>query len=88
MSGRGSLPLRRRISRRSSSILWSYRGSNADELPAIAYLTIENDWHVRFIEVMPIGNAQGWGEGFPAPDERYVSVQEMHDELYALRSST
>lgn len=57
------------------------RGLNADELHAIAHLTIENDWHLRFIEVMPIGNAQGWGEGFPAPDERYVSVQEMHERL-------
>jgi GTP 3',8-cyclase len=57
------------------------RGLNADELPALAGLTIENDWHVRFIEVMPIGNAQDWGKGFPAPDERYVSVQEMRTQL-------
>ncbi|HMN00404.1 MAG TPA: GTP 3',8-cyclase MoaA [Anaerolineales bacterium] len=57
------------------------RGLNADELPALAHLTVENDWHVRFIEVMPIGNAQDWGEGFPAPDERYVSVQEMRAAL-------
>lgn len=57
------------------------RGLNADELPALARLTMENDWHVRFIEVMPIGNAQDWGENFPAPGERYVSVQEMHSAL-------
>lgn len=57
------------------------RGLNADELPALAWSTIANDWHVRFIEVMPIGNAHGWGEGFPKPDERYVSVQEMHTQL-------
>ena len=57
------------------------RGLNADELPALAWLTMENDWHVRFIEVMPIGNAQDWGEGFPAPNERYVSVQEMRSAL-------
>src|SRR5512144_3192875 len=48
------------------------RGLNADELPARARLTIENDWHVRFIEIMPIGNAQEWGKGLPALDERYV----------------
>ncbi len=60
------------------------RGLNDDELPALAWSTIANDWHVRFIEVMPIGNAQEWGEGFPAPDERYVSVQEMHKKLVAL----
>jgi cyclic pyranopterin phosphate synthase len=60
------------------------RGLNADELPALARLTIENDWHVRFIEIMPIGNAQEWGEGFPALDERYVSVQEMRSQLSTL----
>ncbi len=57
------------------------RGLNADELPALARLTLEHAWHIRFIEVMPIGNAQDWGEGFPAPDERYVSVQEMRAQL-------
>lgn len=57
------------------------RGLNADELPALAHLTVENDWHIRFIEVMPIGNTQDWGEGFPAPSERYVSVQEMRSQL-------
>ena len=60
------------------------RGLNADELPALARLTMENDWHVRFIEVMPIGNTQDWGEGFPAPSERYVSVQEMRTQLSTL----
>lgn len=57
------------------------RGLNDNEIPALAQLTMEHDWHVRFIEVMPIGNAQDWGEGFPAPNERYVSVQEMHNHL-------
>ncbi len=60
------------------------RGINDGELPALAGLTMENDWHVRFIEVMPIGNGRDWGEGFPRPDDRYVSVQEMHAQLSAL----
>jgi cyclic pyranopterin phosphate synthase len=66
------------------------RGLNADELPAFARLTLENDWHVRFIELMPIGNAQDWGEGFPAPADRYVSVHEMRVQLstFDLRPST
>ena len=66
------------------------RGLNADEIPALARLTIENDWHVRFIEVMPIGNVDDWGEGFPAPDNRYVSVQEMRAQLspFNLQPST
>ncbi len=66
------------------------RGLNADELPALARLTMDHDWHVRFIEVMPIGNAQDWGEGFPAPKDRYVSVQEMRAQLstFDLQPST
>ncbi len=60
-------------------------GLNSDELPGLARLTLENPWHVRFIEVMPIGNVQDWGDGFPAPDERYVSVQEMHSILSGLQ---
>lgn len=60
------------------------RGLNLDELSAMARLTLEHDWHVRFIEVMPIGNAGDWGAGFPAPEERYVSVQEMHARLASL----
>src|SRR6266498_2990096 len=54
---------------------------NADELPALARMTIENPWHVRFIELMPVGNSQNWGEGFPALDDRYMSVQEMQSRL-------
>lgn len=57
------------------------RGLNADELPDFARLTVEHDWHVRFIELMPIGNVQDWGEGFPTSSERYVSVQEMRTLL-------
>jgi GTP 3',8-cyclase len=57
------------------------QGMNADELPALAGLTIENPWHVRFIELMPIGNAQNWGEGFPAGPDRYISIQAMQGQL-------
>jgi cyclic pyranopterin phosphate synthase len=46
-----------------------------------ARLTIEHPWHIRFIELMPVGNAQNWGEGFPALDDRYLSVQEMQSQL-------
>ena len=56
-------------------------GLNADELPALARLTLENLWHVRFIELMPVGNAQNWGEGFPAHSDRYIPVQEMQARL-------
>jgi cyclic pyranopterin phosphate synthase len=56
-------------------------GLNADELSAIARLTVENPWHVRFIELMPVGNAQNWGDGFPRLSDRYISVQEMQARL-------
>ncbi len=60
------------------------RGVNADELIPLARLTVENEWHIRFIELMPIGNRQSWGADFPAPESRYVSVQEMREALAAL----
>ncbi len=53
------------------------RGLNSDELASLAQLTLENDWHVRFIELMPIGNTQAWGTDFPDADARYMSVHEM-----------
>ncbi len=56
-------------------------GLNADELPALARLTIENPWHVLFIELMPVGNGQTWGAGFPSLLERYLSVREMKFRL-------
>ncbi len=57
------------------------RGLNDDELGPLARLTIENEWHLRFIELMPIGNVQDWGAGFPAVDGRYMPVQDMHAAL-------
>ncbi len=65
-------------------------GLNADELSALARLTIENPWHLRFIELMPVGNAQNWGEGFPSLADRYISVQEMQARLsqYDLEPAT
>jgi len=57
------------------------RGLNADELIPMARLTIENEWHVRFIELMPIGNVRDWGDDLPVPGNRYFSVQDMHAEL-------
>lgn len=37
------------------------RGLNLDDLSALAALTIDHEWHIRFIELMPIGNTQEWG---------------------------
>lgn len=60
------------------------RGFNDDELADLARLSLDHPCHVRFIEVMPIGNSQDWGDGFPAPQERHVSVQEMRSRLTGL----
>ena len=57
------------------------RGVNDDELLDLASLSLTHPWHIRFIELMPIGNTQDWGESFPAPPDRYLSVQEMQARL-------
>lgn len=59
-------------------------GFNSDELPALARLTLEHPWHVRFIELMPVGNLQDWGDDLPSGANRYVLVQEMHSLLAQL----
>jgi cyclic pyranopterin phosphate synthase len=62
------------------------KGINADELPALACLTLEHPWHIRFIELMPIGNAQGdWGAGLPPFSQRYLSVQDMLSQLSSFK---
>jgi cyclic pyranopterin phosphate synthase len=59
-------------------------GFNDDELPALARLSLDHPWHVRFIELMPVGNQQDWGIGLPVGTQRYVSVQEMRTKLSTL----
>lgn len=60
------------------------RGVNDDELVSLARLTLEHEWQVRFIELMPVSNLEDWGFGFPQAGDRYVSVQEMHTRLAPL----
>lgn len=60
------------------------RGLNDDEMEAMARLTLEHDWHMRFIELMPIQNQQSWGEGLPDPATAHVSVTEMMTRLSSL----
>ena len=60
------------------------RGVNDDELIDLARLTIERAWHVRFIELMPVGNEGEWGAGFPAAPDRYCSINEMLERLASL----
>lgn len=60
------------------------RDVNDDELVDLARLTIDHVWHVRFIELMPVGNEGDWGTGFPPANDRYFSVQDMLDRLALL----
>lgn len=60
-------------------------GFNADELPALARLTLDHPWHLRFIELMPVGSAeQDWGAEQTPASGRYISVQQMRTQLETL----
>lgn len=54
------------------------RGRNDDELEDFARLTLERPWHVRFIEVMPVG------ENLQISANEYVSSFEMLDRVRCL----
>jgi cyclic pyranopterin phosphate synthase len=64
------------------------RGLNDDEIADFARLTYEHPWHVRFIELMPVGGELDWGSHMPAPEERFLSVQEMQGRLTVLGALT
>jgi cyclic pyranopterin phosphate synthase len=53
------------------------KGVNDDEILDLARLSLNYDWHVRFIELMPIKNQAPWGEGFPPPADCYLSIKEI-----------
>lgn len=60
------------------------RDVNDDEVEAMARLTLDRPWVVRFIELMPIQNQVYWGEGFPLPGKAFVSVGEVLRRLAPL----
>jgi GTP 3',8-cyclase len=51
------------------------RGRNDDELEDFARITLERPWHVRFIEVMPVG------DNLEVSAREFVSAWEMLDRL-------
>jgi cyclic pyranopterin phosphate synthase len=51
------------------------RGLNDDEVVDFARLTLEGDWHVRFIEWMPLGTNTAWAS------DGYVSVGEVRRRI-------
>ena len=56
------------------------RGINDDEIVDFARKTIHEDWHVRFIEFMPVGNGQQYGR------ERYISINEITERIEPIGS--
>jgi cyclic pyranopterin phosphate synthase len=60
------------------------RGINDDELIQLAQLSLQQPWHVRFIEIMPVKNQASWGPGFPNPEETYLPIHEINQILSPL----
>jgi GTP 3',8-cyclase len=60
------------------------RGVNDDEIEAIARLTYQHAWNMRFIELMPVKNQLPWGENFPLPSETFISAEEIRGRLAPL----
>jgi cyclic pyranopterin phosphate synthase len=56
------------------------RGINDDEVIDFARLTIENEWHVRFIEYMPFSNGDEKADGLLVPvAEMKASIETLGD---------
>lgn len=49
------------------------RGVNDDEVVDFARLTLENQWHVRFIELMPVGALEPMTDEMVVPSEEVLS---------------
>lgn len=56
------------------------RGINDDEIIDFARKTIGEEWHVRFIEFMPVGNGQQYGR------ERFMPISEISECIDLLGS--
>ena len=51
------------------------RGVNDDEIIDFARLTVSRPLHVRFIEIMPIGEHNRWSS------EKFLSIEEIHNKI-------
>ncbi|MFB0537817.1 MAG: GTP 3',8-cyclase MoaA [Anaerolineae bacterium] len=62
------------------------RGLNDDEVVDFARLTLEGDWHVRFIELMPLGANAAWaGDGYVAVEEVRRRIEDAWGELVSAK---
>lgn len=52
------------------------RGLNDDEVTDFARLTLDKAWHIRFIEIMPLGENKYWaGSGYVSTPELKVRIE-------------
>ncbi len=63
------------------------KGINSSEIEDLAKLTLDHDWSLRFIELMPISNQAPWGEGFPKTEEMFFPISEVQRRLKELELS-
>jgi len=61
------------------------KGVNSDEIGDLAGLTLDHDWNVRFIELMPIKNQKSWGNEFHSPESMYMPISEVKKKLESLK---
>ena len=54
------------------------KGVNDDEILDFAALTLKKPYHVRFIEIMPIGDKNMWTA------EKFISAKEIHNRIQTL----
>jgi len=62
------------------------RGLNDDEVTAFAERTRDSGWHVRFIEVMPMGDCMVWSEASHVPSAE--TKARIEDSLGALEPAS
>lgn len=60
------------------------RGLNEDEVLDFARLTLEEEWHVRFIEIMPFGQECGSSAQGEVTARGFVPVQEIEEHIAPL----
>ncbi len=58
------------------------KGVNDDEILDFAHLAMQKPYHIRFIELMPIGDGNGWRP------ERFMSTDEIYARLEAIGTLT
>ncbi|MDA8217353.1 MAG: radical SAM protein, partial [Dehalococcoidales bacterium] len=64
------------------------RGFNDDEVADLARTTLERDWHVRFIELMPLGESEAWKDNGYVPTSEVRALVEVLGQLEAADGAT